>query len=230
MGVGAMETSAMSRVSFGLPEALQTYVQTFGVRPTAERLALRDATNALENASMQISIEQGEFMHLLLKLIGARHCLEVGTFTGYSALVTAEALPADGKLVCCDISAEYPAIGRPMWEAAGIADKIDLRIGPAVDTLDTLLAEGRAGSFDFCFIDADKPNYDAYYERALRLVRPGGVIGIDNTLWYAKVVDPEVNDPDTVAIREINEKVHADPRVEMVLLPIGDGLTLCRVL
>lgn len=220
----------MSRVSFGLPEALQTYVQTVGVRPTPERLALRAATNALENASMQISLEQGEFMHLLVKLIGARQCLEVGTFTGYSALVTAEALPADGKLVCCDISAEYPLVGRPMWEAAGIADRIDLRIGPAVETLDALLAEGRGGTFDFCFIDADKPNYDAYYERALRLVRKGGVIGIDNTLWYAKVIDPEVQDDDTVAIRAINAKVHADPRVEMVLLPIGDGLTLCRVL
>jgi len=230
MGTVSMETSPMSRVSFGLPEALQTYVQTVGVRPTPVRLALRDATNALENASMQISIEQGEFMHLLLKLIGAKNCLEVGTFTGYSALVTAEALPEDGKLVCCDISAEYPSVGKPMWEAAGIADKIDLRIGPAVDTLDALLAEGRAGTFDFCFIDADKPNYDAYYERALHLVRRGGVIGIDNTLWYAKVVDPEVNDDDTVAIRAINDKVHADPRVEMVLLPIGDGLTLCRVL
>ncbi len=220
----------MSRVSFGLPEALQTYVQTVGVRPSPERLALRAATNALENASMQISLEQGEFMHLLVKLIGARQCLEVGTFTGYSALVTAEALPADGKLVCCDISAEYPLVGRPMWEAARIADRIDLRIGPAVETLDALLAEGRGGTFDFCFIDADKPNYDAYYERALRLVRKGGVIGIDNTLWYAKVIDPEVQDDDTVAIRAINAKVHADPRVEMVLLPIGDGLTLCRVL
>jgi len=209
------ESACMSRVSFGLPEALQTYVQTVGVRPTPERLALRAATNALENASMQISLEQGEFMHLLVKLIGARQCLEVGTFTGYSALVTAEALPADGKLVCCDISAEYPLVGRPMWEAAGIADRIDLRIGPAVETLDALLAEGRGGT---------------YYERALRLVRRGGVFGIDNTLWYAKVVDPEVNDDDTVAIRAINSKVHADPRVEMVLLPIGDGLTLCRVL
>jgi caffeoyl-CoA O-methyltransferase len=219
----------MSRVSFGLPAELQEYVVKVGTRPNPHRAALRDATNALENASMQISEEQGNFMYLLIKMLGAHKCLEVGTFTGYSALVTAEALPPDGQLICCDISAEYPAIGRPHWETAGVASKIDLRIGPATETLDELLATGHAGTFDFAFIDADKPNYDAYYEAALKLVRKGGVIGIDNTLWYAKVIDEDVQDDDTVALRALNIKVHADPRVEMVLLPIGDGLTLCRV-
>jgi caffeoyl-CoA O-methyltransferase len=219
----------MSRVSFGLPAELQDYVVKVGTRPNPHRAALRDATNALENASMQISEEQGNFMYLLIKMIGARKCLEVGTFTGYSALVTAEALPPDGELICCDISSEYPAIGRPHWETAGVASKIDLRIGPATETLESLLATGHVGTFDFAFIDADKPNYDAYYEAALKLVRKGGVIGIDNTLWYAKVIDEDVQDDDTIALRALNLKVHADPRVEMVLLPIGDGLTLCRV-
>lgn len=219
----------MSRVSFGLPEALQEYLLSVGARPSDVRLRLRDATSALSNAQMQISIEQGEFMHLLVGLIGARRCLEVGTFTGYSALVTAEALPDDGLLVCCDVSEEYTSVGRPFWDEAGVAHKIDLRIAPAVETLDALLDEGHAGTFDFAFIDADKSNYDAYYERALRLVRPGGVVGIDNTLWYGKVADPAVDDPDTVALRALNRKIHGDDRVDVVLLPIGDGLTLARV-
>lgn len=219
----------MSRVSFGLPEVLQEYLLSVGARPSDVRLRLRDATSALSNAQMQISIEQGEFMHLLVGLIGARRCLEVGTFTGYSALVTAEALPDDGLLVCCDVSEEYTSVGRPFWDEAGVAHKIDLRIAPAVETLDALLDEGHAGTFDFAFIDADKSNYDAYYERALRLVRPGGVVGIDNTLWYGKVADPEVDDPDTVALRALNRKIHGDDRVDVVLLPIGDGLTLARV-
>lgn len=220
----------MSRVSFGLPAELQEYVVAVGTRSNPHQAALRDATNALENASMQISEEQGHFMYLLMKMIGAKKCLEIGTFTGYSALVTAQALPMDGQLVCCDISAEYPAIGEPHWAAAGVSSKIDLRIGPATETLAHLIAQGHTGTFDFAFIDADKPNYDSYYESALKLVRRGGVIGIDNTLWYGKVIDTDVQDDDTVALRALNIKVHADPRVEMVLLPIGDGLTLCQVL
>ena len=218
----------MSRVTFGLSEEVQNYLLTTGVRPTATRLRLRDATSALSNAGMQISVEQGEFMHLLIKLIGAKKCLEVGTFTGYSALITAEALPEGGKLVACDISAEYPAIGKPFWEEAGVADKIDLRIGPAVETLDALLASGEGGTFDFAFVDADKTNYDAYYERALKLLRVGGLMGIDNTLWYGRVADPNENDPDTTALKTLNIKLHGDERVDLVQLPIGDGLTLAR--
>ena len=220
----------MSRVSFGLPEALHTYLLSVGTRPDAVRLALRDATNALPNSMMQISTEQGEFMDLLIKLTGATKCLEVGTFTGYSALVTAQALPENGTLICCDVSEEYTRIGKPFWEQAGVAHKIDLRIAPATETLDALLAGGQAGTFDFMFIDADKNNYDSYYERGLKLLRPGGVIGIDNTLWGGKVIDDDAQDADTVALRALNAKIHADARVQVAMLPIGDGLTLCRKL
>jgi predicted O-methyltransferase YrrM len=152
----------------------------------------------------------------------------VGTFTGYSALVVAEALPADGRLIACDVSAEWTAIGKRHWIAAGVADKIDLRIAPAVATLDQLVGAGHGGSFDFAFIDADKSNYDNYYERALKLLRGGGLIGVDNTLWNGAVVDATRQDADTVANRALNEKIHADARVDTVLLPIGDGLTLAR--
>jgi caffeoyl-CoA O-methyltransferase len=218
----------MSRTTFGLSDEVQNYVLSVGVRPTELRERLREATSKLPNGGMQISVEQGEFMSLFLKAIGAKKCLEVGTFTGYSALITAQALPENGQLIACDISAEFTAVGRPFWDEAGVLHKIDLRIAPAVHTLDALLAEGHAGTFDFAFIDADKPGYDAYYERALQLVRPGGVIGIDNTLWYGKVADPTVTDDDTVALRVLNEKLHADFRVDLSLVPIGDGLTLLR--
>jgi predicted O-methyltransferase YrrM len=220
----------MSRTSFALPEALHAYLLSVGTRPDAVRLALREATNALPNSGMQISVEQGEFMDLLIKLSGATKCLEVGTFTGYSALVTAQALPDGGKVICCDVSDEYTSIGKPFWAQAGVAEKIDLRIAPATETMDALLEGGHAGTFDFLFIDADKHNYDHYYERGLKLLKSGGLIGIDNTLWSGKVIDDDAQDADTVALRALNAKIHADLRVQVSMLPIGDGLTLCRKL
>lgn len=218
----------MSRASLGLPESLYPYFLSVGTRPSALRLRLRDATDALPNSGMQISIEQGELMDLLIRITGATKCLEIGTFTGYSALVTAEALPDNGQLICCDVSEEYTSIGKPFWAEAGVAHKIDLRIAPAVETLDALLADGHAGTFDFLFIDADKNNYDHYYERGLKLLKTGGLIGIDNTLWSGKVADASVSDPDTAALRALNAKIHADARVQVAMVPIGDGLTLCR--
>jgi predicted O-methyltransferase YrrM len=174
---------------------------------------------------MQISPEQGRFMALLVRLMGARRTLEVGVFTGYSALSVALALPPEGRIVACDISEEWSAMARRHWEKAGVAHKIDLRIAPALETLDTLIAEG-AAPFDFAFIDADKSNYLGYYERALALVRPGGLIAVDNTLWSGAVADPGNDDRDTRAIRAFNDALHADPRVETAMLPIGDGLSL----
>jgi len=189
---------------------------------------LREETASMEQANMQIGPEQGQFMALLVELIGARSVLEVGTFTGYSALAMAAALPENGALVACDVSEEWTAIGRRYWEEAGVAHKIELRLAPALETLDALLAEGRAGTFDFAFIDADKEGYDAYYERALELVRLGGLIALDNTLWEGKVVDPAATDVDTEAIRAINAKLALDERVTLSLIPVGDGLTLAR--
>jgi predicted O-methyltransferase YrrM len=218
----------MSSRTLQITAELYRYLQRIGVRESAAAAALREETARLPMAGMQISPEQGAFMQLLVKLAGARRALEVGTFTGYSALVVAEALPADGTLLACDVSEEWTAIGRRHWHAAGVADKIQLRLAPALATLDALLAEGAAGSFDFAFIDADKSNYDGYYERALQLVRPGALIGVDNTLWGGAVADTTRQDTDTVAIRALNEKMHGDARVDCVLLPIGDGLTLAR--
>ena len=189
---------------------------------------LREETAALEMAQMQIGPEQGQFMALLVELMGARKTLEVGTFTGYSALAVALALPEVGRLVACDISEEWTAMGRRYWEEAGVAHKIDLRLAPALETLDELLTEGSAGTFDFAFIDADKEGYDAYYERSLELIRTGGLIAFDNTLWEGKVVDPTATDVDTEAIRAINTKLAGDERVTLSLLPVGDGLTLAR--
>ena len=189
---------------------------------------LREETASMEQANMQIGPEQGQFMALLVELIGARSVLEVGTFTGYSALAMAVALPENGALVACDVSEEWTAIGRRYWEEAGVGHKIELRLAPALETLDALLAEGRAGTFDFAFIDADKEGYDAYYERALELVRLGGLIALDNTLWEGKVADPAATDVDTEAIRAINAKLVLDERVTLSLIPVGDGLTLAR--
>ena len=189
---------------------------------------LREETASLEGASMQIGADQGQFMGLLVEITGARNALEVGTFTGYSALAVALALPDDGRLVACDVSEEWTAIARRYWEEAGVAHKIDLRLAPALETLEGLLAEGCAGTFDFAFIDADKEGYDVYYERALELMRTGGLIALDNTLWEGKVVDPAVVDVDTQAIRAMNMKLAGDARVTLSLLPIGDGLTLAR--
>lgn len=218
----------MSSRTLNLTDELLAYAVARGVRESAPARALRVATAAMPMARMQVSPEQGALMQLLVRLTGARRCVEVGTFTGYSALVVAEALPADGRLVACDISAEWTAVGRPFWAEAGVAERIELRLGPALRTLDALLAEGGAGGFDFAFIDADKANYDGYYERCLQLLRPGGLVGIDNTLWGGAVIDPKQDDADTVAIRALNDKLRADARVDVALVPVGDGLTLAR--
>ena len=184
------------------------------------------APAALPNSNMQIGPEQGQFMALLVQLIGAEHTLEIGTFTGYSALAVAMALPAEGRVIACDVSDEWTRVGRRYWEEAGQAHKIDLRLGPAIETLDALTTDGKSGHFDFAFIDADKVEYGAYFDRCMELVRPGGLIAIDNTLWEGKVVDPENTDVDTEAIRAFNTKLKADERVSLSLVPIGDGLTL----
>ena len=218
----------MTRRTNHLPDALYAYLLEVSVREPDVMRRLRDRTAGLDNASMQIGPEQGQFMAFLVELTGAEQALEVGTFTGYSALAVALALPPDGRLVACDVSEEWTAIGRPYWEEAGVAHKIDLRLAPAVETMDALLEGGDAGRFDFVFIDADKERYDAYYERALRLVRRGGLIAVDNTLWEGRVVQPHVTDPDTEAIRAFNRKLSSDSRVSVSLLPVGDGLTLAR--
>jgi predicted O-methyltransferase YrrM len=211
-----------------LPDDLYRYLLDVSVREADVLRRLREETATLPNANMQIGPEQGQFMGLLVELIGAKYALEVGTFTGYSALAVAMALPFDGRVIACDLSEEWTSIGRPFWEEAGQAHKIELRLGPAIDSLDGLLAQGRAGGFDFAFIDADKGGYAAYFERCLQLVRRGGLIAIDNTLWEGKVVDAEVTDEDTEAIRRFNEKLKDDERVSLSLVPIGDGLTLAR--
>ncbi len=217
----------MSSFTLELTETLHEYLLSHGTRESRVAAELRAETRAATRwHPMQISPEQGAFMQWLVRVIGAKRTIEVGTFTGYSALVVAEALPSDGQVIACDTSAEWTAIGRPFWERAGVADKIDLRLRPGVETLDELLADGRAGDFDFAFIDADKANYDAYYERCLTLLRPGGVIGIDNVLWGGRVANEDVNDEDTRAIRALNRKVHADQRVHISMLPVGDGLSL----
>lgn len=190
---------------------------------------LREDTASLPNAEMQIAPEQGALLTVLLKLIAARRTLEIGVFTGYSSLVTALAIPSDGRMIACDVSEEYTSIARKHWKAAGVSDKIDLRLAPAMDTLNALVSAGETGRFDFAFIDADKIGYDGYYEMCLKLVRHGGLVAIDNTLWDGKTADPTVNDPDTVAIRALNAKIALDHRVDACLLPSSDGLTLCRV-
>jgi len=216
----------VSRRTWGIDEKVRKYLLEHSLREPAAAAELRAATAKLPYGGMQISPEQGQLMALLVQSIGARRAIEIGTFTGYSALWVAAALPADGKLVCCDVSAEWTAVGKPFWEKAGVAGKIDLRIGPATGTLDGLLAEGGAGAYDFAFIDADKTGYDGYYERCLKLLRRGGLIGIDNVLWGGDVADPKKRSADTLALRALNDKIHRDERVTLSMLPIGDGLTL----
>ncbi len=209
-----------------MTDGLAAYVLAHGTREVAAQRGLRAATAGHRWAGMQIGADQGAFMGFLIKALGVSRALEIGTFTGYSALCVALALPADGRLVACDVSREFTDVGRPFWEEAGVAGKIDLRIGPAVETLDGLIREG--ARFGFAFIDADKPNYDAYYERCLVLVEKGGVIAIDNVLWSGAVAEPG-GDADTLALKALNAKVQADERVDMCLLPVGDGVTLVRV-
>jgi predicted O-methyltransferase YrrM len=217
----------MARRSLDLDDRLYDYLVQFGTRESDLLKDLRSETAKLPAAGMQIGPEQGAFMSLLVELIGAKRALEIGTFTGYSSLCIAGALPSDGKLICCDVSEEYTSIARDYWRRAGLESKIELRLGPAVATLDALI-ETDAPEFDFVFIDADKTNYSNYYDRAIRLVRPGGLIAIDNVLWGGYVADPKENDEDTKAIRAVNELVRHDERVTLALAPIGDGLTLAR--
>ncbi len=216
----------MSNRTLQMTDELYRYLLSVSLRECDVLRRLRQETAGLTGAGMQISPEQGQFMTFLLRLMGAERTLEVGVFTGYSTLCTALALPKTGNVVACDVSAEWTAVARRYWREAEVDDTIDLRLAPAVETLDALLAEGRGNSFDFAFIDADKENYLNYYQRALALVRQGGVIAIDNVLWSGSVADPEDSDPSTVAIRELNQALHRDKRVDLTLLPIGDGLTL----
>jgi predicted O-methyltransferase YrrM len=217
----------MSARFLQMNDALYRYLLEHSLREHPAQAALREATRSHAHAGMQIAPEQGQFMALLAKLIGARRTIEIGVFTGYSALSVALALPDDGMVLACDISDAYTRVGRPYWQQAGVAHKIDLRLAPALHTLDALLAAGEAGRYDFAFIDADKTGYDAYYERCLQLVRTGGLIAIDNTLWGGKVAQSST-DADTLALQALNAKLHRDERVDLSLLPFSDGLSLAR--
>jgi predicted O-methyltransferase YrrM len=218
----------MTRRTNPLSEELYRYLLDVSLRDHDVLRRLREETAGLERSNMQIGPDQGQLLGLLLELVGARNVLEVGTFTGYSALAMALALPDDGRIVTCDINEAWTDIGRRYWDEAGVAHKIDLRLGPAVETLESLLSGGGDGSFDFAFIDADKEGYGTYYELVLQLLRPGGLIAVDNTLWEGKVADPRVSDRDTEAIRAFNLGVKDDERVTLSLVPVGDGLTLAR--
>jgi predicted O-methyltransferase YrrM len=216
----------MTKQTLGLEQHIYDYLLSVSLREPEILQQLRQETDQHPLSQMQISPEQGQFMALLVQLMGAKKTLEVGVFTGYSSLIVALALPPSGKVVACDVSEEYTAIARRYWQQAGVADKIDLHIAPAMDTLDRLLADGEAETFDFAFIDADKSSYDGYYERALQLVRPGGLIAIDNVLRSGRVADPQVQDNGTKTIRALNQKLHQDSRITLSLVPIADGLTL----
>jgi len=218
----------MSHRTLTLDERLYGYLLRHSLREPAVLMDLRAETAAHLRATMQIAPEQGQFMQMLVRLIGARRTIEVGVFTGYSSLAVALALPPDGRVLACDISEEYTAIARRHWQIAGVVHKIELVLAPALDTLDARLAAGESGRYDFAFIDADKTEYHAYYERLIQLIRPGGLIAVDNTLWGGAVADPADQDTDTVAIRAFNEHLLADQRIDLSLVPIGDGLTLAR--
>lgn len=207
---------------------LYDYMLSVSSRETALMARLRDETAKLPGAGMQIPPMQGQFLAFLVSLIGARRGIEIGTFTGYSALWVASALPNDGKLICCDVNETTTAVARRYWKEAGVDQKIELRLAPALDTLKALLASDGAGTFDYVFIDADKENYDAYYERSLELVRTGGLIVFDNMLWGGAVVDGRKRDADTLALKALNAKLHNDKRIDLSLLYIGDGVTLAR--
>ena len=218
----------MNTRSFSLPENVERYIVDTTLRDHPVLRDLREETAQLPGAGMQTGADQVQFLQLLVRLIGARRCIEVGVYTGYSALGVALALPADGKIIACDINEEYTAVARRYWERAGVAGKIDLRLAPATQTLDTLIREGREGLYDFAYIDADKPGYDEYYERLLKLIRANGVIAIDNVLWHGDVANPESDDSNTQALRKLNEKIGRDQRVDASLLSIGDGLMIVR--
>ncbi len=218
----------MTNQTLNLTPELYDYLLSVSLREPELLRQLREETAQHPRSQMQIAPEQGQFMRLLVELLGVKQALEVGVFTGYSALSVALALPPNGKLVACDVSEEYTAIAQRYWQQAGVADKIDLRIAPALDTLADLLAAGKANTFDFAFIDADKINYEAYYERALELVRPGGLIAVDNVLWSGRVANPQTDAPSTRTIQAFNAKLHQDQRISLSLVPIGDGVTLAR--
>jgi predicted O-methyltransferase YrrM len=219
----------MSNQSIGLSDPLYQYLLANSVREPEILAQLRAETAKHPLVNMQISPEQGQLMGLLVQLIGAKKCLEVGVFTGYSSLAVALNLPDDGRIIACDVSDEFTSIARRYWQAAGVSNKIDLHVAPALETLDRLLADGEAGTFDFAFIDADKNNYGAYYDRCFQLVRQGGLILVDNVLWYGRVADPAMdNDKRTQAIKQINQQIYHDDRVQISLIPIGDGLTIAR--
>ncbi len=212
--------------TLGLDKSLYDYLLSVSLREPEVLTQLRQETAQQPMANMQIAPDQGQFLALLVKLIGAKKTLDIGVFTGYSSLVVALALPADGKVIACDVDEEYTAIARRYWQQAGVADKISLHIAPALETLKKLIAAGEVETFDFAFIDADKSNYDNYYELALQLVRPGGLIAIDNVLWSGRVADPQEQDNRTNKIRAFNQKLHQDQRITLSMVAIADGLTL----
>lgn len=216
----------MSNRTIAITESIYQYLCDHSLREDPILKDLRDHTYDMEERAMQIAPEQGQFMQMLVKLIGAKNTIEVGVFTGYSSLAIALELPEDGRIVACDVNTQYTSVAEKYWDSAGVRKKIDLRIGPAKDTLLELINADLTGTFDFAFIDADKINYDHYYELCLQLIRPGGLITVDNVLWGGAVSDDAINDVDTNSIRALNDKLHKDKRIELSLVPIGDGLTL----
>ena len=218
----------MANKTIGISDELAAYVVKVGTREPDVLARLREETAALPQHGMQIAPEEGAFLAMLVELTGAHRCIEIGTFTGYSSVAVALALPESGQLVCCDVSEEWTSLARRYWDEAGVASKIDLRIAPATETLDQLLADGQEATYDFAFVDADKAGYDGYYERLLRLLRPGGLIAFDNTLWGGKVLDQSADDADTRAIAALNTKLVGDERITLCLLPVADGVTLAR--
>lgn len=218
----------MSNRTISMTDGLYQYLLQVSLREPPILQRLRAETAKHPKHSMQISPEQGQFMRLLIRMLGASRCLEVGVFTGYSSLSVALVLPDDGHIIACDVSEEFTAVARRYWHEAGVERRITLHLAPALETLDTLLKRGEQGRYDFAFIDADKGNYLNYYERIIRLLRPGGVIAVDNVLWDGAVIDKKDKSKDTVAIREFNAALHKDQRIELSMVPIGDGLTLAR--
>jgi caffeoyl-CoA O-methyltransferase len=218
----------MATSTIKLTDSIYRYMQEAAFREPEILVKLRIETEGIEEAGMQIAPEQGQFMSLIVSMIGARRAIEIGTFTGYSSLCVALALPPDGKLIACDTNQDWTDVARRYWREAGVAERIELHLAPASETLDALLSDGAAGTLDFAFIDADKQSYDLYYERCLELLRPGGLVALDNMLWSGAVADPARDDADTVAIRAITKKIQGDTRVDISLVPIGDGLMLAR--
>ena len=218
----------MTITTLNLDDRVYDYILSVSLREGAVLRRLREETAGFPNPNMQIAPDQGQFMALLLRIMGAKKVIEIGVFTGYSSLWMAGSLPEDGRIIACDVNEEYTAVARRYWEEAGVAHKIDLRLAPALETLDSLIAGGETGTVDFVFVDALKTEYRDYYERALQLLRAGGVIAIDNTLWDGKVADPGIRDAATSALRELNAFLHGDDRIDLSLLPVADGLTLCR--